>query len=88
MRTPRLARRLSSRTGCHQRQGHDQGTASPLCLAAIMAWVDHPSEAERRQREADSLIIGLTQHALETADAGRLAGLIGGFLTSDNPDHA
>ena len=42
------------------------------------------SEAERRQREADPFIIGLTQHALETADIERLAGLVEGFLTSDD----
>ena len=42
------------------------------------------SEAERRQREADPFITGLTQHALETADTERLADLIEAFLTSDN----
>ena len=42
------------------------------------------SEAERKQREADPFIIGLTQHALETADIERLADLIEGFLTSDD----
>ena len=40
------------------------------------------SEAKRRQREADPFIIGLTQHAIETADIERLADLIEGFLTS------
>jgi hypothetical protein len=42
------------------------------------------SEAERRQRQADPFITGLTQHALETADTERLADLLEGFLTSDN----
>ena len=42
------------------------------------------SQAERRQREADPFITGLTQHALETADTERLADLIEAFLTSDN----
>ena len=45
---------------------------------------DPESEAERRQREADPFIIGLTQHALEAADIERLADLIEGFLTSDD----
>lgn len=40
------------------------------------------SEAERRQRAADPFIIGLTQHALETADIERLADLIERFLTT------
>ena len=42
------------------------------------------TDAARRQREADPFIIGLTQHALETADTKRLADLIEGFLDSDN----
>ena len=42
------------------------------------------TEAERRQREADPFIIGLTQHALETADVDRLADLIEGFLNTDS----
>ena len=42
------------------------------------------SEAERRQRAADPFIIGLTQHALETADIERLADLIERFLTTDD----
>ena len=46
--------------------------------------VEPESEAERRQREADPFITGLTQHALETADTERLADLIEAFLTSDN----
>ena len=41
-------------------------------------------EAERRQREADPFIVGLTQHALENADLERLADLIEGFLASDD----
>ena len=42
------------------------------------------SQAERRQRDADPFITGLTQQALETADTERLADLIEAFLTSDN----
>ena len=42
------------------------------------------TDAARRQREADPFIIGITQHALETADTKRLADLIEGFLDSDN----
>lgn len=34
--------------------------------------------------EADPFIIGLTQHALETADVERLADLIQGFLNTDD----
>ena len=37
------------------------------------------SEAQRRQREADPFVIGLTQHALENADTERLADLIEAF---------
>ena len=37
------------------------------------------SEAQRRQREADPLVIGLTEHALENADTERLADLIEAF---------
>ena len=42
------------------------------------------SEGQRRQRDADPFIIGLTQHALENADTERLADLIEAFLTSDD----
>ena len=42
------------------------------------------SEAERRHRNVDPFIIGLTQHALETADIEGLADLIESFLNSDN----
>ena len=42
------------------------------------------TDAARRQREADPFIIGLTQHALKTADTKRLADLIEGFLDSDH----
>jgi hypothetical protein len=42
------------------------------------------SEAQRRQREADPFVIGLTQHALENADTEQLADLIEAFLTSDD----
>jgi hypothetical protein len=46
------------------------------------------TDAAHRQREADPFIIGLTQHAQETADTKRLADLIEGFLDSDNPGDA
>jgi hypothetical protein len=35
--------------------------------------------AERRRREADPFVAGLTQHALETTDTERLAELIEAF---------
>ena len=53
-------------------------------MSTVVAMADAESEAERRRREADPFIIGLTQHALENADTERLADLIEAFLTSED----